>query len=154
MSLSSLQCGRGSRRPSLGGGERDKRAATRGSICLWAAVIVANVLVKPLVRRPRPEKAGDGRSGPVTSSFPSAHAASGLAFTFGVPQELPVLFVPPALATAVGHWSLIRGHHTSDVFVGGAIGVGVALAASQLWPSTASRGEPDRAEPADGSATP
>ena len=141
---------------ALGGGERGKRATTRGSICWWAAVIVADVLVKPLVRRPRPEKAGDGRSGPVTSSFPSGHAASGLAFTFGVAQELPLLFVPRALATAVGHWALIgsRSHRASEVFVGGAIGVGVALAASQLWPSTASRGEPDRAEPADGSATP
>jgi membrane-associated phospholipid phosphatase len=140
----------------VGGGERGRRAATRGSICYWAAVVVANVLIKPLVRRPRPAEAGEGRPGPVTSSFPSGHAASDLAFTFGVAQELPVLFVPLAVATAVGHWSLVRsrGHHASDVLVGGAIGVGVALAASQLWRRAGTPSAPERTGPADGSASP
>jgi membrane-associated phospholipid phosphatase len=64
------------------------------------------------------------------------------------------MFVPLALATAVGHWSLVRsrGHYASDVFVGGAIGAGVALAASRLWPSAASR--PQQAERTDESASP
>lgn len=140
---------------ALGGGERGRRAATRGSLCYWGAVIVANGLLKPLVRRPRPDEAGEGRPGPLTSSFPSGHAASDLAFTFGVAQELPLLFVPLALATAVGHWSLIRtrGHHASDVFIGGAVGMGVALAASRLLRSTGAPSEPDGTERAAGSVT-
>lgn len=141
---------------ALGGGERGRRAALRGSACYWAAVVIANLVIKPLVRRPRPEEAGEGRPGPVTSSFPSGHAASDLAFTFGVAQELPVLFAPLALATAVGHWSLVRtrGHHASDVFAGGAIGIAVALAVSRLWRSAEAPSETGPTEPADGSATP
>lgn len=121
-------------------GPRGRRAARRGGVCYGAAAVV-HILIKPLVGRPRPPGSGTRRIGPVTSSFPSGHAASDLAFTFGAAQELPLVFVPLSLATAAAHWSLVRsrGHYPTDVFAGGVLGIGVAVAAWMLWP----RGERD-----------
>lgn len=116
----------------VAGGPRGRRAAVRGSVCYGVTAIVVNLLIKPLVGRRRPPGAGEARAGPITSSFPSGHAATDLAFTLGVAQEFPALFIPLALATSAAHWSLIRsrGHYPSDVFVGGCVGVVVAAA---LW---------------------
>ena len=120
---------------ALGGGSRGKRAAARGSACYAVAAVVAN-LGKPMVGRARPPGAGDGRPGPVTSSFPSGHTATDLAFSLAASQEIPALLIPFTAATLAAHWSMIRsrGHYPTDVFVGGAVGVGVALAAWKLWP--------------------
>lgn len=122
---------------ALGGGSRGRRAALRGGVCYGTTAVVANLLIKPIVARDRPPGSGKGRTGPITSSFPSGHAATDLAFTVGVAQEIPLLFVPLALATSAAHWSLIRsrGHYPSDVLAGGFIGVGIALAIWRLWPS-------------------
>lgn len=119
------------------GGPRGREAAARGSVCYAAAAVVGNLVVKPLVRRPRPPEAGEGRVGPVTTSFPSGHAATDLAFAFGVAQVLPLLLVPLSGATLTAHWSLVRtrGHYASDVLLGGALGIGVALAVRRLWPT-------------------
>ena len=121
---------------ALGGGLGGRRAAWRGTVCYGVAAIVANLVVKPVVARSRPPGSGRGRPGPVTSSFPSGHAASDLAFTIGVAQEIPALFVPLAVATSAAHWSLVRsrGHYPSDVFAGGVVGVVVGLAVWKLWP--------------------
>jgi membrane-associated phospholipid phosphatase len=62
--------------------------------------IVTNAVVKPVVGRSRPPGSGRERTGPVTSSFPSGHAATDRSFTLGVAQEIPVLFFPLALATS------------------------------------------------------
>ena len=120
----------------MGGGDRGRRAAWRGGACYCVTAIVANVVIKPLVSRRRPPGAGDGRTGPVTSSFPSGHAATDLAFTLAASQEVPLLFVPLAPATMAAHWSLIRsrGHYPSDVFAGGLLAVAVVLIAWRIWP--------------------
>lgn len=55
-----------------------------------------------------------GRTGPVTSSFPSGDAATDLSFRLGVAQEIPVLFFPLALATSAAHWSLVRSRGIPD----------------------------------------
>ena len=117
-------------------GPRGRRAAVRGGLCYGVTAIVVNLLMKPFVARSRPPGAGEARAGPVTSSFPSGHAATDLAFTLGVVQEIPVLFFPLALATSAAHWSLVRsrGHYPSDVFVGGCVGVAVAGALWTVWP--------------------
>ena len=117
------------------GGPRGRRAALRGSVCYGAAAL-AQIIIKPLVGRSRPRASGWLRIGPVTSSFPSGHAASDLAFNFGASQELPLLFIPLSAATLAAHWSIVRsrGHYMSDVLAGGALGIVVALATWRLWP--------------------
>jgi len=118
------------------GGTRGRQVALRGSVCYVVAAFIANVVIKPLVYRRRPQGAGEGRITPVTSSFPSGHTASDSAFVFSVAQELPRLAIPLAVAATAAHWSLIRSekHHVGDVLAGGAIGLGVAYIVWKLWP--------------------
>lgn len=130
---------------ALGGGARGRRAAWRGTVCYGLTGVVANMVVKPLVGRSRPPGAGENRTGPVTSSFPSGHAATDLAFTLAAAQEIPLLFLALAPATTAAHWSLVRsrGHYPSDVFAGGALAVAVALVAWGVWPPGPATGEPE-----------
>ncbi len=122
-------------------GPRGRRAALRGGACYVTTGLI-HLPIKRLVGRGHPRGAALMRLGPVTSSFPSGHAASDLSFTFGVAQELPLLFPPLAVATVGAHWALIRGreHYPSDVFAGGALGIAVALTAWVLWPPRRSDG--------------
>jgi membrane-associated phospholipid phosphatase len=131
---------------TVGGGARGRRAACRGAVCYAAAAVVANAVIKPFVGRSRPPGAGEGRPGPVTSSFPSGHAATDLAFTLAASQEIPWLFLVLAPATTAAHWSLVRsrGHYPSDVVVGGAVGVAVALVAWRVWPPDRRPGEDEK----------
>jgi undecaprenyl-diphosphatase len=103
------------------------------------------MVIKPLVGRSRPPGAGQNRTGPVTSSFPSGHAATDLAFTLAASQEMPLLFFVLAPATTAAHWSLVRsrGHYPSDVFAGGVLAVAVALLAWRMWPPGPATGEPE-----------
>jgi undecaprenyl-diphosphatase len=109
-------------------------------VCYLIAAFIANIVLKPLTSRRRPQGAGEGRITPYTSSFPSGHTASDSAFVFGVAQELPLLAIPLAAAATAAHWSLIRSdkHHVSDVLAGGALGLGVAYIMRRLWPPDAS----------------
>ena len=118
------------------GGARGRQVALRGSVCYVVAAFIANIVIKPLVYRRRPQGAGEGRITPYTSSFPSGHTASDSAFVFSVVKELPLLAIPLAAAATAAHWSLIRSekHHVSDVLAGGAIGLGVAYIVWKLWP--------------------
>lgn len=118
------------------GGARGRRAAVRGSLCYAVTAVLAGLVIKPSVGRSRPPGSGSGRSGPITSSFPSGHAGTDLSFALGIAQEIPLMFPPLALATSAGHWSIVRsrGHYPSDVFFGGVLGVAVAFAAWRLWP--------------------
>ncbi|MDQ4010516.1 MAG: phosphatase PAP2 family protein [Actinomycetota bacterium] len=122
------------------GGTRGQQVALRGSVCYVVAAFIANIVIKPLVYRRRPQGAGEGRITPYTSSFPSGHTASDSAFVFSVAQELPLLAIPLATAATAAHWSLIRSekHHVSDVLAGGAIGLGAAYMVWKLWPPEAS----------------
>lgn len=130
---------------AVGQGSRGRRAAVRGSVCYAVAAVLANLVIKPIVGRSRPPGSGRGRPGPVTSSFPSGHAATDLAFSLGVAQELPMLFVPLSGLTLAAHWSLVRsrGHYPTDVFAGGVVGVVVAVAAWRLWPPGGHSTEPE-----------
>jgi membrane-associated phospholipid phosphatase len=121
---------------ALGGGVRGRRAAVRGSACYGVTAILANLVIKPLVGRTRPPGAGRNRPGPVTSSFPSGHAATDLAFALAASQEIPVLLLVFAPATLAAHWSVVRsrGHYPSDVIAGGTLAVAVVLVAWMIWP--------------------
>lgn len=117
-------------------GPRGRHAALRGGVSYVAASLL-HLPIKALIGRSRPPGAErTARVGPITSSFPSGHAASELAFSIAAAQEVPLLFVPLYAATAASEWSLLRSrsHYVSDVFAGGALGVGVAMAAWKLWP--------------------
>lgn len=116
-------------------GPRGRRAALRGGVCYLSAA-AAHLPIKALVGRRHPPGSALLQLGPFTSSFPSGHAASDLAFVFGAAQELPQAFVPLSCASLAVHWSLIRkrAHYPSDVLAGGALGIAVSLAVSKLWP--------------------
>jgi membrane-associated phospholipid phosphatase len=120
--------------------ERARRAAVRGLAGMVIASTASNVLGKSLARRARP--AGEvpsarrpGRT-PVTSSFPSGHAAAAAAFATGVGLELPAVAVPVGtLAVAVGLARVVNGvHFPSDIAGGWAVGVGVAMLTLRWWP--------------------
>jgi len=116
-------------------GERGRRAALRGGVCYLSAALV-HLPIKRLVGRRHPPGAALHQLGPVTSSFPSGHAASDLAFTLGAAQELPLAFLPLSGCTMAVHWALVRkrAHYPTDVLAGGALGIAVALTAWKLWP--------------------
>jgi len=135
-------------------GPRGRQAATRASVSYVAATLV-HLAVKVVVGRSRPPGAEKHTSiGPVTSSFPSGHCASELAFSIAAAQEVPWLFVPLYGATLAGEWSLVRSraHYPSDIFAGAAISVAIALVAWKLWPPH--RTADDHDARADGAAPP
>lgn len=116
-------------------GRRGKRAALRGAGCYLAAA-AAHLPIKAAVGRRHPRGSALLHAGPFTSSFPSGHAASDLAFVLGAAQEIPLLFFPLSGATMAVHWALVRrrSHYASDVLAGGGLGVVVALVAWKCWP--------------------
>lgn len=117
-------------------GPRGRQAATRGSAGYLSGILV-HLAVKRVVGRGRPPGASQHTSvGPLTSSFPSGHCASELAFSLGAAQEIPWLFVPLYAATFAGEWSLVRSraHYPSDIFGGAAISLVLALIAWKAWP--------------------
>lgn len=115
-----------------------RRAALRALASPTAAGVAANILLKPLVQRPRPPGSRKG-IGPLTSSFPSGHAATEVAFALAAAQELPGLLLPLVAATVAGQVSMVRtrAHHLGDVAAGSVIGLATAGALWKLWPPTA-----------------
>ncbi len=116
-------------------GRTGRRAALRGGVCYLSAAL-AHLPIKAIVGRRHPPGAALLHLGPFTSSFPSGHAGSDLAFMLGASQELPVLFLPLSGATMAVHWALVRkrSHYPTDVLAGGLLGIAVAGAAWKLWP--------------------
>ena len=119
-----------------------RRAALRGLAALGVASATANLAGKTLVRRQRP--VADAvplirrlRQPPVSSSFPSGHTASAVAFATGVALEHPRLAIPvAALAAGVGLSRVVTGvHYPSDVVAGAAIGVAAGLVTTRWWPT-------------------
>jgi undecaprenyl-diphosphatase len=109
------------------GGESGRRAAVRGVTAIAVASVVSNGPAKWLVRRHRPSAGAEPPliAMPPSTSFPSGHAASGVAFTVAVGQELPGLLpVLVPLAGAVAYSRVHVGvHYPSDVAAGTLIGL-------------------------------
>ena len=79
----------------------------------------------------------------ITSSFPSGHCASELAFSLGATQEIPSLIVPLYAATLAAESSMVRSraHYPSDIVAGAAVSIVVALVAWKVWPPHRVAGE-------------
>jgi undecaprenyl-diphosphatase len=119
----------------------DPAIALRMGAALGVESLLTNGPIKAMFRRVRPEDDHPpegplpyGMHRPLTSSFPSGHAAS--AFTAatllaGGPAT-PVWF---ALAAAVASSRVYtQMHHTSDIVAGAALGVALGVVARRLVP--------------------
>lgn len=127
---------------ALIGGRVAKRAAVRGIASIAATSAIVNVAIKPVVRRPRPSlrRVPAARRlpvAPLTTSFPSGHAASAAAFTFGVATDSRRTGAALApLAAAVAYSRIYVGvHYPLDVAVGAAVGAGVGALSRLQWPA-------------------
>ena len=123
------------------GGRFGRRGALRGLLALGATSFVTNIPAKLILRRTRPPiddvpRHRRTRRKPLTTSFPSGHAASAFAFATGVAIERPVIGVPLlGLAGAVAYSRVHVGvHYPSDVVTGAAVGATIAIATRHFWP--------------------
>jgi undecaprenyl-diphosphatase len=118
---------------------------------LALASLTINTLGKRSVRRRRPgldpvPLVRQLKRQPITTSFPSGHAASAAAFATGVALESPGWGAAVApLAFSVAMSRVYTGvHFPSDVLAGAALGAGAAFAVRRLVPTRAQLGPPAR----------
>jgi len=126
---------------AIAGGPRGRRAAALGLSCVATTATFVNVVVKPVGRRRRPDRAGAGVPTarqvdlPGSRSFPSGHTAAAVAFAHGVARVLPSAGIPLyALAAVVGYSRVHTGvHYPGDVVAGALLGAMSAdLTANQV----------------------
>jgi membrane-associated phospholipid phosphatase len=120
------------------GGRDGRRAAILGLAAVGVTAAVANLLVKPLGRRPRPRRTSWIKPGrqvrmPRSASFPSGHTAAAFAFATAVGTVLPQAAKPlRALAALVAYSRVHTGvHYPSDVVAGALLGTVVARGTTQ-----------------------
>jgi membrane-associated phospholipid phosphatase len=122
---------------ALAGGP-SRRAACRGLGSLAVSSFLANVVLKSLFHRARPVAAHGSLAErvrkPVTSSFPSGHAASAAAFATGAALEAPAWGLPLAVLALGVAWSRVRVgvHRSAEVVAGACLGATVALLGKRL----------------------
>jgi membrane-associated phospholipid phosphatase len=123
------------------GGRRGRRAAASGLASVAVTTTIVNLVVKPLGRRPRPDRGAQEVPAarhvrmPASRSFPSGHTAAAVAFATGVGRVLPAAGVPlQALAALVGYSRVHTGvHYPGDVIAGALMGAVLAdLTATSL----------------------
>jgi len=136
------------------GGREGRRAAVRGLGSLAVASLAVNTVGKGAVGRARPLLDAVPvirrlHRQPLTSSFPSGHAASAAAFTAGAAMESPAWgTVLAPVAASVAFSRVYTGvHYPGDVLAGCALGAGAALVVRTLRP-------PARPRPQSGHAVP
>ena len=116
------------------GGGAGRRAAADGLVSVGLASAIANLVLKPLGGRRRPNR--DTNNVPVarqvpmpeTTSFPSGHAASAFAFASGASFALPAVGFPLNLAAAVVAYARVHTgvHYPGDVVAGAVAGAALA----------------------------
>ncbi|GAB2920976.1 bifunctional phosphatase PAP2/diacylglycerol kinase family protein [Streptomyces sundarbansensis] len=135
----------------LGSSARSRRAALRGVASLAVASAAINTVGKGAVRRDRPILDAVPivrrlKRQPVTTSFPSGHAASAAAFATGVALESTgwgAVVAPVAVAVAASR--VYTGvHYPSDVLAGAALGIGAAFALRGVVPTRGQLPAPGR----------
>jgi membrane-associated phospholipid phosphatase len=117
------------------GGPGGRRAAVNGLASVAVTSAVVNLLLKPLGRRHRPDRAtydvpiARQVTMPSTTSFPSGHAASASAFATGVASASPEAWIlVSTAATLVGYSRVHTGvHYPLDVIAGSLTGESLAL---------------------------
>ena len=117
----------------LSGRARARLGAARGLVSIAITSLIANQVSKRIHRRPRPSitQVPAQRLAhriPESTSFPSGHSASAMAFAAGASAEWPALSVPlRTLAGLVGFSRVATGaHYPSDVLAGFALGETIA----------------------------
>ena len=126
---------------TLTGRPRARRGAARGLVSIAVTSLIANQVSKRLHRRPRPSitQVPAQRLAhriPQSTSFPSGHSASAMAFAAGAAAEWPALSVPlRMLAGLVGFSRVATGaHYPSDVLAGFALGETIAWLTTKVVP--------------------
>lgn len=115
-------------------GPRGRVAAGSGLASVAATSVFANLIVKPLGNRSRPDReSGPAHADrhvkmPASRSFPSGHAASAAAFASAAGRALPPCSVPVhCLAALVAYSRVHTGvHYPGDVFAGAITGAAIA----------------------------
>jgi undecaprenyl-diphosphatase len=119
---------------ALGGGRRGRRAAAYGLASLGVTATVVNLAMKPAGRRTRPDRVAQEVPiarhvpMPISTSFPSGHAAAAFAFATGVGHVMPGAALPlRGLAALVAYSRVHTGvHYPGDVIAGALAGAGLA----------------------------
>jgi undecaprenyl-diphosphatase len=115
---------------ALAGGSQGRTAAVDGIASIALASTAVNVVLTPLAGRRRPDRAAHAVPlarevrMPLTTSFPSGHAASAFAFATGVTRAWPTVGIPTHGAAAVVAYSRVHTgvHYPLDVIVGAVVG--------------------------------
>ncbi|MEN8582623.1 phosphatase PAP2 family protein [Burkholderia sp. RS01] len=120
---------------------RTRRAAVHGLLAQGVASAVTNLVFKTVLprRRPLPEHLPVFRfvnPQPTSSSMPSGHSASAIAFALGAGFVQPVLGAAVAPVAAGVAYSRVHtgAHWPSDVLFGSAIGAASAFVTRKWWP--------------------
>ena len=140
---------------SVVGGSAGRRAAMRGVAAIGVTSALVNLAVKSVWSRQRPDRAGIGVpirrnvKMPVSTSFPSGHAASGFAFAAAIGHDQPWLGLALRFLSATVAYSRVHTgvHYPGDVVVGSLIGEGIGQAVAGLMdrlPPTRSPARSDR----------
>lgn len=116
------------------GGRRGRRAAASGLVSVGVTAAIVNLVLKPLGGRRRPDRiteqipvARHARM-PISTAFPSGHAATAFAFATGVGHVLPAASIPlQGLAALVAYSRVHAGvHYPADVVTGALAGTVLA----------------------------
>jgi membrane-associated phospholipid phosphatase len=122
------------------GGARGRRAAVTGLAAIGLNSLLVNQSIKRAGARRRPNRTQLGVPEnrwvrmPLSTSFPSGHAASASAFAVSVGRVLPGLRLPLRVAAVIVAFSRVYTgvHYPGDVVVGAALGAIVGRATSTV----------------------
>jgi membrane-associated phospholipid phosphatase len=136
----------------VAGGSAGRRAAVRGMVAIGVTSALVNLAVKSVWSRQRPDRAGVGVPVwrnvpmPVSTSFPSGHAASGFAFAAAIGHDQPWLGMALRFLSATVAYSRVHTgvHYPGDVVVGSLIGEGIGQAVAGLMDQLPSTRRPSR----------
>jgi undecaprenyl-diphosphatase len=124
----------------------DIKPALRLSGALGVESLLTNVVIKSMFRRVRPQsevprdtEAGTealpyGMRVPITTSFPSGHAASAFLAATVLSDETGSLAWYALAALVATSRVYVRMHHASDVVAGAALGYALGRALRVAWP--------------------